>query len=1030
MARFFIERPRFAWVVAIFITLSGLLSLPFLPVSQFPEVSPPQISIWINYPGASASAVVENVTSVIEEELNGAKNLLYFESSSNTNIGEITVTFEPGTDPELAQVDVQNRIKKAESRLPLAVLQQGLKIEQANSGFLMIYALLYNDNNAGKSDVMLADFAARNVNNEIRRIPGVGKVQFFSAEAAMRIWLDPQKLITYGISVADVNNEISKQNVQVPAGSFGSRPSHKDQELTATINVKGMLSTPEEFGKIILRGNPDGSQVHLADVARIEIGPQDYSFATQVNGKRAVSAAVQLSPGANALETATAVKKRLEELSATFPEGMDYTVPYDTSIFVGVAITKVLKTLLEAVVLVFLVMLLFLQNIRYTLVPTIVVPVCLAGTLAVMALLGFSVNMMTMFGMVLAIGILVDDAIVVVENVERIMDEEGLPPTKATLKAMDQVSGAIVGITLVLAAVFLPLGFMGGAVGIIYQQFSISLAVSILFSGFLALTFTPALCATLLRPVDKSHEQNQKGFFSWFNRRFTRLTERFDALNSILLRKVGRYMIIYFVLIFILGFCYLRLPESFVPVEDQGYYLVDIQLPPGAAFERTQTVVKDLEQYMDERKNIDNTTMIMGYSFSGNGPNAALAFPTLKDWSKREESTSDEVEQFNENFANYTDASLLAMDPPAISGLGNSGGFSLRLQDKGNLGREALLKAKNILLDKANAHPAIAYASVEGLEDAPQISVKIDREKARTLGVSFETINNALTTAFGSSIPADFANKGRLQRVVVQADGEFRSSPDNVLSLRVPNSSGQMVPLSTIASIAWEKGPIQLSRYNGYPAFKISGDAANGYTSGQAMRVMEEIALSLQPGISYEWTGLSYQEQVAGGQASTLLTLSVLVVFLLLVALYESWKIPFSVMLIVPIGVLGSVLAAFVFDMPNDVYFKVGLVTIIGLATKNAILIIEFANGLRKEGISLISAVSKAARLRFRPIIMTSMAFILGVLPLTFASGAGSASQKAIGIGVVGGMLAATLLGVIFVPLFYVWVLRFGSKFK
>lgn len=1032
MSNFFIGRPNFAWVVAIFITLAGLLAIPTLPVSQFPTVAPPQISIWATYPGASASTVVDSVTSIIEEELNGAKGLLYYESSSSSSgIGQITVTFAPGTDPDMAQVEVQNRIKKAEARLPAAVKQLGLQVEQASSNFLMIYSLTYKDSSSDKDVVGLADYAARNINNEIRRVPGVGKVQFFGAEAAMRVWIDPQKLISYGLSVADVNAAVTAQNAQVPAGSFGSRPGNAEQELSATIAVKGMLETPEQFGKIILRANPDGSKVTLGDVARLEIGQQDYNFDSRENGRKGVAAAVQLSPGANALQTASAVKARLAELSVNFPGDVQYSVPYDTSRFVDVAIEKVIHTLIEAVVLVFLVMLLFLQNFRYTLIPTIVVPVCLAGTLAAMSALGFSINMMTMFGMVLAIGILVDDAIVVVENVERLMAEEGLSPREATIKAMQQVSGAIVGITLVLSAVFFPLAFMSGSVGVIYRQFSISLAVSILFSGFLALTFTPALCATLLKPISKGHHE-KKGFFGWFNRKFTSLTARYEVLNSRLLRNTGRYMVVYGLIVAMLAFFYMRLPESFVPVEDQGYYIVDVQLPPGATHARTEATIKEIEEYVASREAGANLQVVLGFSFSGTGQNAALGFPTLKDWSVRGEgkSASDEIAAFNARFSAHPDGTVIAVNPPPIDGLGNASGFSLRLQDRGGLGREALIAARDELLNKANTSSVIGYAYMEGLQDAPQLRLDVDREKAQALGVGFDAINTAISTAYGSAVVSDFANAGRLQRAVVQADVKDRMTPERILGLYVPNATGDQVPLSAFASTSWELGAVDVGRYNGYPAFKIAGNAAPGHSTGQAMVELERIVSELPKGIGYEWTALSYQEKLAGAQAPALLALSILVVFLLLVALYESWVIPASVMLIVPVGAVGAVLAVTALGMPNDVYFKVGLITIIGLAAKNAILIVEFAKDLHEQGYPLAQAAIEAAKLRFRPIVMTSLAFILGVVPLAIATGAGAASQRAIGTGVIGGMLTATLLGVLFVPIFFVWVLSRFKRFR
>ncbi|WP_286784921.1 MULTISPECIES: efflux RND transporter permease subunit [Pseudomonas] len=1030
MSLFFISRPNFAWVVALFISLAGLLVIPLLPVAQYPNVAPPQITVTATYPGASAKVLVDSVTSVLEEELNGAKNLLYFESTSNSNgMAEIVITFTPGTSPELAQVDVQNRLKTAEARMPQAVLDLGIQVEQTSAGFLLIYALNYANGDGDQDTTALADYAARNINNEIRRVAGVGKLQFFASEAAMRVWIAPQKLVGYGLSIDDVSNAIRAQNVQVPAGAFGSTPGTAEQEVTATLAVKGTLDNPEEFGRILLRANRDGSRVTLADVARLEVGSQDYNFTTRLNGKPAVGAAIQLSPGANAIQTAEAIKRRLAELSVNFPENIEYSVPYDTSRFVDVAIDKVIATLVEAMLLVFLVMFLFLQNARYTLIPSIVVPVCLLGTLTVMYLLGFSVNMMTMFGMVLAIGILVDDAIVVVENVERIMAEEGLAPAAATAKAMGQVSGAIIGITLVLSAVFLPLAFMAGSVGVIYQQFSLSLAVSILFSGFLALTFTPALCATLLKPIAQGHYE-KRGFFGAFNRLFARLTTRYTALNTRLVRRTGRFMLLYLGIVVLLGFVYLRLPESFVPSEDQGYMIIDLQLPPGATRARTSAAGHELEQYLGSREAVASTFLVMGFSFSGMGENAALAFPTLRDWSERGkgQSADDETALVNQRFGNPRDGAIMAVSPPPIDGLGNSGGFSLRLQDRASLGRDALLAARDELLGKAYGNPKILYAMMEGLAEAPQLRLLIDRDKARAQGVRFETISSALSTAFGSAVINDFANAGRQQRVVVQAEQAERMTPESVLELRVPNDAGELVPLGAFVSTQWEQGPVQIARYNGYPSIRISGDAVPGVSTGEAMAELERLASELPAGIGYEWTGLSYQERVASGQALQLFALAFVVVFLLLVALYESWAIPLAVMLIVPVGALGAVLAVTAVGMPNDVYFKVGLITIIGLSAKNAILIVEFAKDLRAQGRSLREAAIEAARLRFRPIIMTSLAFILGVLPLVVANGAGAASQRALGTGVVGGMLSATLLGVIFVPIFFVAVLSLRER--
>ncbi|KAA0012975.1 multidrug efflux RND transporter permease subunit [Billgrantia pellis] len=1029
MSRFFLDRPNFAWVLAIFILLAGLLAIPSLPVSQFPNVVPPQISVSASYPGASATVVADSVTNVIEEELNGARGMLYFESSSEAGRSQITVTFDTDINPDMAQVDVQNRLKNAEARLPGSVVQQGIQVEQISGSEFMIYSLLA-DEGAGLGPVDLSDYAARTVNNEIRRVKGVGRVQFYSSEAAMRVWLNPHQLLGYGLSVEDVNQAIASQNIQVPAGSFGARPSASGQELTATIALQGTMQSVEEFGRIVLKANQDGSMVRLSDVARLEIGLMDYMFGSREDGRESVAAGVQLAPGANAIETAEAVRGRLEELSSNFPEGISYSVPYDTSGFVEASIKKVLATLLQAMVLVFLSIYLFLQNLRYTLVPTIVVPICLAGTLAVMYALGFSVNMMTMFGMVLVIGILVDDAIVIIENVERIMVEEGLPPKEATIKAMGQVRSAIIGAVLVMAAVFFPMAFMGGSVGVIYQQFSLTMAVSVLFSGFLALTFTPALCATLLKPVTKGVHAEKKGLFGWFNHCFGQLTDRFTWLSSQLVRRTARCMLLYAALVGVMGFLYVQLPESFVPVEDQGYYYVDIQLPPGAAYPRTEATIEEVEDFIVSQEATGSSLFVLGYSFSGTGSNAALGFPMLKDWSERGEgaTAADMVTAVNERFSGHQDGVITAVEPPPIEGLGTAGGFSFRLQDRGGLGRDALVQARDELLEKANASPIIAYAMTEGLEDAPQLRVHVDREQAQALGVSFETISSIISTAYGSAIVNEFPNDGRMQRVVVQADAHYRMTPESLLTLNVLNASGDLVPVSSFATTSWENGPIQISRYNGYPAFKISGDANPGHSSGEAIAELERIADELPLGIGYEWTALSYQEKLAGAQAPKLFALAILVVFLVLVALYESWKIPVAVMLIVPVGVMGGVLMMTLVGLPNDVYFKVGLITIVGLSSKNAILIVEFAKSLHEQGMSLIDAAVEAVRLRFRPIIMTSLSFLLGVSPLIIATGAGAASQRAIGFGLVGGMLATILLGVLFVPIFFVWVLSLFSK--
>ncbi|MBG8559268.1 multidrug efflux RND transporter permease subunit [Pseudomonas qingdaonensis] len=1023
MPQFFIDRPVFAWVVALFILLGGALAIPQLPVAQYPNVAPPQIEVYAVYPGASAQTMDESVVSLIEQELNGADHLLYFQSTSSLGSATVTATFQPGTNPELAQVDVQNRLKIVESRLPRAVTQQGLQVEKISTGFLMLVTLTADDDRL--DETALSDFLARNVMNEVRRVPGVGKAQLYGSERAMRIWLDPQKLIGFNLTPEDVNLAIAAQNAQVAPGSIGDLPGSPTQEITANVLIKGQLSTPQEFADIVLRANADGSRVTVGDVARVEIGAQEYQYGTRLNGKPSTAFSVQLAPGANAMQTATLVKAKMDELSRYFPPGAVYDIPYDTSPFVKVSIEQVINTLIEAMVLVFLVMFLFLQNIRYTLIPTLVVPVALMGTFAVMLTLGFSINVLTLFGMVLAIGILVDDAIVVVENVERIMAEEGLPPKQATRKAMQQISGAIVGITVVLVAVFVPMAFMQGSVGVIYQQFSASMAVSILFSAFLALSLTPALCATLLKPIAKGEHHVKRGFFGWFNRKFEGMSNGYQRWVMHAIQRSGRYLVVYGLLLVALGWTFSQLPSSFLPTEDQGYTITDVQLPPGASRNRTVQVAEQIEAHSAGEPGVGNTTVILGFSFSGSGQNAALVFTTLKDWSERTAKDSAEAiaERANIAFSQFKNAVAYAVLPPSVDGLGTSTGFEFRLQDRAGVGHAGLMAARDQLLAEAAKSPVLANVRESALAESPQVQLLIDRKQANALGVSFDDIGTVLNTAIGSTYVNDFPNQGRMQRVVVQAEGDQRSQVEDLLKIHVRNTSGKMVPLSAFAQAQWASGPVQLTRYNGYPAIAVSGEPAPGYSSGAAMAEVQRLVDALPLGFGLEWTGLSLQEQLSGAQAPMLMALSLLVVFLCLAALYESWSIPTSVLLVVPLGVLGAVLAVTLRDMPNDVFFKVGLITLIGLSAKNAILIIEFAKSLVDEGHDLVEATVQAARLRLRPIVMTSLAFILGVVPLAIATGASSASQQAIGTGVIGGMLSATL-AIVFVPVFFVVVMR------
>lgn len=1024
MAKFFIDRPIFAWVIALFIIVTGAVAITQLPIAQYPPVAPPSIVISASYPGASAKTLEESVISVIEQEMNGSPGLIYMESVAQANgTGQITLSFQPGSNADLAQVDVQNRLSRATPRLPQAVTQQGVRVDKSRSNFLL-FAILSSDDPAW-DPVALGDYASRSVVPELQRLPGVGQAQLFGTERAMRVWIDPAKLMGFNLSAAEVTAAIRAQNAQVSAGEIGSLPNVAGQGIAATVVVSGQLSSIDEFGNVVLRANADGSTVRLKDVARIELGAQTYATSARLNGQPSTGIGVQLSPSGNALATAKAVRTKMQELERFFPKGMKWTIPYDSSRFVDISIRQVTETLLEAVALVFLVMFLFLQNWRYTIIPTIVVPVALLGTFATLLALGFSINVLTMFGMVLVIGIVVDDAIVVVENVERIMSEEGLSPLDATRKAMGQISGAIIGVTVVLISVFVPLAFFSGSVGNIYRQFSAVMGVSIAFSAFLALSLTPALCATLLKPVEAGHHHAKKGFFGWFNRGFARTAKGYESSVARLLPRAARYLVIYVAIVAAAAVVYLRLPTSFLPNEDQGTMLVNVQLPPGATQERTRAVMQQVEGFMLKQPEVQSMVSVLGFSFSGQGQNAALAFVTLRDWNERTGPGSSAQALAGRAFgalAGIRDAFIFPLSPPPIPELGASSGFSFRLQDRAGLGRDALLAARNQLLGLAAQSKVITQVRPDGLEDAPQVQLDIDRNKASALGVTYDAINGAISTALGSSYVNDFPNAGRLQRVVVQADAPARMQPDDLLNLNVLNSRGQAVPLSSFASTRWITGAMQTVRYNGYPSMRISGSAAPGQSTGAAMAEMERLAGQLPQGFGFEWTGQSREEKLAGAQALIVYAFAILAVFLCLAALYESWTIPLSVILVVPLGVLGVLLATLLRGYSNDVYFQVGLITIIGLSAKNAILIIEFAKDLQAQGKTVIESALAAAHLRFRPIVMTSLAFTLGVLPLAISSGAGSASQRAIGTGVIGGILVGTVLAVVFVPIFFVVV--------
>lgn len=1033
MAKFFIDRPVFAWVISLLIVLLGLIALTGLPIAQYPNIAPPSISVTANYAGASAEILQDTVTSVIEQQMNGIDNLLYMNSTSDASgIATVTLYFQPGTDPDTAQVQVQNKVQLATPSLPQTVQQQGVVVAKATRNFLMLAS--FADETGTMDGNAIGNFLASNVLDPIRRVTGVGEANLFGSEYAMRIWLNPEKLHSYSLTPGDVTQAISAQNTQVPVGQLGARPAAEGQQLNVIVKGRSTLRTPEEFGNIILRVNPNSSRVYLKDVARVELGGQDYSTSARINGHPSSAIGIKLAPSANALETAEAIKARITELSEFFPPGLRVYYPLDTSTFVKISIEGVVHTLIEAMILVFLVMYLFLQNLRTTLIPTLVVPIALLGTFGMMAAFGFSINVLTMFGMVLAIGILVDDAIVVVENVERIMSEEGLSPKEATKKAMGQITGALIGITLVLVAVFIPMAFFGGSVGVIYKQFSFALAVSMIFSVIMALTLTPALCATLLKPIPAGHTHEKRGFFGWFNRIFHRTTQAYTGTVARMLKHTGISMLIFALITALMGWLYVRLPSSFLPPEDQGYFITIIQLPVGATHERSMEVIEAVENFYLNQPEIESFITVAGFSQNGRGQNSALAFVRLKDWKEREgaaHSVNAIIRRSFGFFATIKDAIIVAVNPPPIAELGNATGFDFQLQDKGNIGHAELTQARKKLLELANNHPSLTGVRFQGLEDAAQIKLEIDEEKAISMGLSSADINSALSTSFGSSYVNNFVNGNRVQRVIVQLDAPFRMTISDLGKVFIRNKMGDMVPLSAFTKVDWTYGSPQLQRYNGFPSANILGMAPPGKSTGEAMNAMEELVKQLPTGVGFEWSGQSYEERLSGSQAPALYALSILIVFLCLAALYESWSIPISVILVVPLGIVGALLAVTLRGLPNDVYFKVGLLTVVGLSTKNAILIIEFAKDLmQKEGKSLWDATLLACNLRLRPILMTSFAFILGVVPLVISTGAGSASQNAIGTGVVGGMITATVFAIFWVPVFFVVVMKLFKKDK
>ncbi|QDD42037.1 efflux RND transporter permease subunit [Salmonella enterica subsp. arizonae] len=1030
MANFFIRRPIFAWVLAIILMMAGALAIMQLPVAQYPTIAPPAVSISATYPGADAQTVQDTVTQVIEQNMNGIDNLMYMSSTSDSaGSVTITLTFQSGTDPDIAQVQVQNKLQLATPLLPQEVQQQGISVEKSSSSFLMVAGFISDNPNTTQDDI--SDYVASNIKDSISRLNGVGDVQLFGAQYAMRIWLDANLLNKYQLTPVDVISQLKVQNDQIAAGQLGGTPALPGQQLNASIIAQTRLKDPQAFGKVTLRVNTNGSVVHLKDVARIELGGENYNVVARINGKPASGLGIKLATGANALDTATAIKAKLAELQPFFPQGMQVVYPYDTTPFVKISIHEVVKTLFEAIILVFLVMFLFLQNIRATLIPTIAVPVVLLGTFAILAAFGYSINTLTMFGMVLAIGLLVDDAIVVVENVERVMMEDNLSPREATEKSMSQIQGALVGIAMVLSAVFIPMAFFGGSTGAIYRQFSITIVSAMALSVLVALILTPALCATLLKPVSAEHHEKKSGFFGWFNAKFDHSVNHYTNSVSGIVRNTGRYLIIYLLIVVGMAVLFLRLPTSFLPEEDQGVFLTMIQLPSGATQERTQKVLDQVTHYYlnNEKANVESVFTVNGFSFSGQGQNSGMAFVSLKPWEERsgeENSVEAVIARATRAFSQIRDGLVFPFNMPAIVELGTATGFDFELIDQGGLGHDALTKARNQLLGMVAKHPdLLVRVRPNGLEDTPQFKLDVDQEKAQALGVSLSDINETISAALGGYYVNDFIDRGRVKKVYVQADAQFRMLPEDINNLYVRSANGEMVPFSTFSSARWIYGSPRLERYNGMPSMELLGEAAPGRSTGEAMALMENLASRLPNGIGYDWTGMSYQERLSGNQAPALYAISLIVVFLCLAALYESWSIPFSVMLVVPLGVVGALLAASLRGLNNDVYFQVGLLTTIGLSAKNAILIVEFAKDLmEKEGRGLIEATLEASRMRLRPILMTSLAFILGVMPLVISRGAGSGAQNAVGTGVMGGMLTATLLAIFFVPVFFVVVVK------